>query len=204
MECSKFIYISLFFGIIYLGFISIDCGATKDYLDDVSGIFYKSDTGFIDTGTNSNISPENQYSNQYYGRQMRNLRSFPQGEKNCYTSKPEQGKNSNYLIRPFFYYGNYDNKNKFPIFDLYVGGNYIYTVDFNGVGSPKFDDVIHVPTSDIIYVCFINTGSGIPFISALELRPLDNTLYPLDFGVLEQSWRFVFGTTTGQPGQYIR
>ena len=135
---------------------------------------------------------------------MRNLRSFPQGEKNCYTSKPEQGKNSNYLIRPFFYYGNYDNKNKFPIFDLYVGGNYIYTVDFNGVGSPKFDDVIHVPTSDIIYVCLINTGHGIPFISALELRPLDNTLYPLDFGVLEQSWRFVFGTTTGQPGQYIR
>ena len=202
--CSKFIYISLFFGIIYLGFISIDCGATEDYLDDGTGIFYKSDAGFIDTGTNSNISPENQYSNQYYGRQMRNLRSFPQGEKNCYTSKPEQGKNSNYLIRPFFYYGNYDNKNKFPIFDLYVGGNYIYTVDFNGVGSPKFDDVIHVPTSDIIYVCLINTGHGIPFISALELRPLDNTLYPLDFGVLEQSWRFVFGTTTGQPGQYIR
>ena len=88
--CSKFIYISLFFGIIYLGFISIDCGATEDYLDDGTGIFYKSDAGFIDTGTNSNISPENQYSNQYYGRQMRNLRSFPQGEKNCYTLKPER------------------------------------------------------------------------------------------------------------------
>ena len=94
---------SLFFGIIYLGFISIDCRATKDYLDDGTGIFYKSDKGFIDTGTNSSISPENQISNHDYGRQIRNLRSFPQGEKNCYTLKPEQGKNSNYLIRPFFY-----------------------------------------------------------------------------------------------------
>ena len=132
--------------------MSIDCRATKDYLDDGTGIFYKSDKGFIDTGTNSNISPENQISNHDYGRQIRNLRSFPQGEKNCYTSKPEQGKNSNYLIRPFFYYGNYDNKNKFPKFDLYVGVNYIYTVDFDRVDTTIFADMIHVPTSDIIYI----------------------------------------------------
>ncbi|KAK7817685.1 putative lrr receptor-like serine/threonine-protein kinase [Quercus suber] len=35
-----------------------------------------------------------------------------------------------------------------------------------------FPDIIHVPLSDTIFVCLINTGSGIPFISALELRPL--------------------------------
>ncbi|KAL4625936.1 hypothetical protein ACB092_05G059900 [Castanea dentata] len=186
------------------GFISIDCGATKDYLDDGTGIFYKSDTDFIDTGTNSNIYPEYQISNHDYGRQIRNLRSFPQGKKNCYTLKPEQGKNSNYLIRPFFYYGNYDKKNEFPKFDLYVGVNYIYTVDFNGVDSIIYDDTIHVPTSDIIYVCLINTGLGIPFISALELRPLDKSLYPLDLGVLEQGWRYVLGTTTGQQEEFIR
>ncbi|KAL4625930.1 hypothetical protein ACB092_05G059600 [Castanea dentata] len=186
------------------GFISIDCGATKDYLDDVTGISYKSDTGFVDTGTNSNISPEKYDPNPDYGLQTRNLRSFPQGKKNCYTLKPEQGKNSNYLIRPFFYYGNYDNKNILPIFDLYVGVNYIYTVDFNGLDITIFKDMIHVPTSDIIYVCLINTGHGIPFISALELRPLDKSLYPLDLGVLQHSWRFVLGTTTGQQGEYIR
>ena len=198
--CSKFIYISLFFGIIYLGFISIDCGATKDYLDDVSGIFYKSDTGFIDTGTNSNISPENYYPNPDFGQLSRNLRSFPQGKKNCYTLKPEQGKNSHYLINFYFYYGNYDKKNKIPNFDVYVGVNYMFTLDLDQdeVYTLRLFDAIHVPTSDIIYVCFINTGSGTPFISALELRPLDKSLYPFDFGALKFGWRFDLGTTTGQ------
>ncbi|KAF3961496.1 hypothetical protein CMV_013895 [Castanea mollissima] len=191
------------------GFISIDCGATKDYLDDVSGIFYKSDTGFIDTGTNSNISPENYYPNPEYpefAQLSRNLRSFPQGKKNCYTLKPEQGKNSNYLINFFFYYGNYDNKNKIPNFDVYVGVNYMFTLDLNldQMYILRLFDVIHVPTSDIIYVCFINTGSGIPFISALELRPLDKSLYPFDFGALKFGWRFNLGTTTGQNQHFIR
>uniref|UniRef100_A0A7N2N885 Malectin-like domain-containing protein n=1 Tax=Quercus lobata TaxID=97700 RepID=A0A7N2N885_QUELO len=89
------------------GFISIDCGATSDYLDEGTGIFYKSDSGFVDTGTNNVISPE-YYSSMVspnYVRQIKNLRSFPQGTKNCYTLKPEQGKNSNYLIRASFFMG---------------------------------------------------------------------------------------------------
>ncbi|KAL4625123.1 hypothetical protein ACB092_05G001400 [Castanea dentata] len=186
------LYISLFFGIIYLGFISIDCGATKDYLDDGTGIFYKSDTDFIDTGgTDSDISPEHHDSNHDYGRQTRNLRSFPQGKKNCYTLKPEQGTNSNYLIRPFFYYGNYDNRIKFQM-------------DLDRVDITYLADIIHVPTSDIIYVCLINTGFGIPFISVLKLRPLYKSLYPFDFGALTTGRRFNLGTTIGRQEYYIR
>ena len=93
-------------------------------MDEGTGLFYKSDTGFIDTGTNNYISPEYYSSNPDYGRLITNLRSFPNGTKNCYTLKPEQGKNKNYLIRAFFCYGNYDNKNEIPKFDVYVGVNY--------------------------------------------------------------------------------
>ncbi|XP_065638467.1 senescence-induced receptor-like serine/threonine-protein kinase [Quercus suber] len=188
------------------GFISIDCGATKDYADEGTGIFYRSDTDFIDTGTNSNISPEDQYSNHDYGRQIANLRSFPQGKKNCYTLKPEQGKNSNYLINFIFYYGNYDNKNKTPRFDVYVGVDFVYTLELDPdeAETARLFDVIHVPTSDIIYICFINTGSGIPFISALELRPSDKSLYPFNFGKLKNGWRYDLGTTTGYLEDFIR
>ena len=114
--------------------------------------------------------------------------------------KPEQGENSNYLIQFYFYYGNYDNKKKTPKFDVYVGVNFVYTLDLDQdeVYIPILFDVIHVPTSDIIYVCFINTGSGIPFISALELRPLDKSLYPFNFGALINSWRYDLGTTTSK------
>ena len=134
------------------------------------------------------------------------MRSFQQGKKNCYTLKPEQGKNSNYLINFFFYYGNYDNKNKVPKFDVYVGVNYVYTLDLDldDVYTTILFDVIHVPTSDIIYVCLINTGSGIPFISALELHPLDKSLYPFDFGALKNSWRYDLGTATDQEYKFIR
>ncbi|XP_050289743.1 probable LRR receptor-like serine/threonine-protein kinase At4g29180 [Quercus robur] len=72
------------------GFISIDCGADSDYVDESTGIFYKSDTSFIDTGANNDISPEYYYSNPVYARQANTLRSFPQGTKNCYTLKPKQ------------------------------------------------------------------------------------------------------------------
>ncbi|TXG68788.1 hypothetical protein EZV62_003723 [Acer yangbiense] len=32
------------------GFISIDCGATEGYKDDFTGLFYETDTGYVDTG----------------------------------------------------------------------------------------------------------------------------------------------------------
>ena len=201
MASIKF-YISFFFGLKFVGFISIDCGATSDYLDESTGIFYKSDSGFIDTGTNNVISPE-YYSSMVsptYVRQIKNLRSFPQGTKNCYTLKPEQGKNSNYLIRAFFFYGNYDNKNQTPKFDVYVGVNFWTTVGFSELYMlyppwETFPDIIHVPLSDTIYICLINTGSGIPFISALELRPLSNSIYPTNFGALSFDSRLDIGTS---------
>ena len=45
-------------------------------------------------------------------------------------------------------------------------------------------DVIHVPLTDYIDVCLVNTGSGVPFISALELRHLDNSIYQTQGRVL--------------------
>ncbi|XP_050285809.1 cysteine-rich receptor-like protein kinase 28 [Quercus robur] len=177
------------------GFISIDCGATKDYLDEDTGISYKSDTGFVDTGINKVISPEYHSSNTDFGQQLINLRSFPQGKNNCYTLKPEQGKSSNYLIRAIFQYGNYDKKNEIPTFELYVGDNYWTTVEMSSVPFMYFPDIIYVLSSDTIFICLINTGSGIPFISALELRPLDKSLYPCDIGALNNGWRYNLGTT---------
>ncbi|KAM3747460.1 hypothetical protein ACB098_05G037000 [Castanea mollissima] len=190
-------------GGLVLGFISINCGATSDYLDEGTGIFYKSDSGFIDTGTNNAISPEyySLMASPNYVRQMKNLRSFPQGTKNCYTLKPEQGKNSNYLIRAFFFYGNYDNKNQPPKFDIYVGVNFWTTVsssELNQFYPPweTFPDIFHVPLSDSICVCLINTGSGIPFISALELRPLSKSIYPTNFGALSFGSRLDIGASS--------
>jgi hypothetical protein len=39
-------------------------------------------------------------------------------------------------------------------------------------------EAILVAPDDFVQVCLVNTGSGTPFISALELRPLKSSLYP--------------------------
>ncbi|KAK9051258.1 hypothetical protein SSX86_027885 [Deinandra increscens subsp. villosa] len=41
-------------------------------------------------------------------------------------------------------------------------------------------EIIHLSSSDYIYVCLVNIGLGNPFISALELRLLDSTMYADD------------------------
>ncbi|KAH7866810.1 hypothetical protein Vadar_025321 [Vaccinium darrowii] len=82
-------------------FISIDCGIRSNYTDKVTNISYTSDAGYVDTGTNYNISPDYERAGK---RRLSNLRSFPEGIKNCYTIKPEQANGNEYLIRAMFTY----------------------------------------------------------------------------------------------------
>ncbi|KAK9282012.1 hypothetical protein L1049_004923 [Liquidambar formosana] len=160
--------------------ISIDCGATGNYQDGDTGIFYKSDEYFIDTGINKQISP-----GLNPKKQQKDLRSFPNGPRNCYTLKPEQGKNQNYMIKAYFMYGNYDGKNQAPVFDLYLGVNKWEKVD-----SYLFFEIMHFPLRRNIDVCLVNTGFGTPFISALELRRLDSSIYKVRSGALQLMWRY--------------
>ncbi|XVF26886.1 hypothetical protein REPUB_Repub14bG0058400 [Reevesia pubescens] len=51
------------------------------------------------------------------------------------------------------------------------------TIDLETADNAFFWDIIHVLQSKYLYVCLVNTGNGITFISALELRLLDNTTY---------------------------
>ena len=74
-------------------------------------------------------------------------------------------------------YGNYDGKGKTPTFDLYLGVNRWDTVAVSDASSTVSKEIIHLSSSEDIYVCLVNTGYGTPFISVLELRPLPNDTY---------------------------
>ncbi|KAK0594998.1 hypothetical protein LWI29_002465 [Acer saccharum] len=87
------------------GFISIDCGATEGHRDNCTGLFYETDTKYVDTGEVHEISP----------------------------------------------YFTYDD------------------------------------------VCLVNTGFGVPYISVLELRPLNNSIYLLKDGALRPLGRYDVG-----------
>ncbi|KAG8067942.1 hypothetical protein GUJ93_ZPchr0005g15525 [Zizania palustris] len=159
------------------GFISIDCGfpGKTGYVDNRTALSYSGDDGFTDGGSNYNISAE--HVTPQLGKIYLNVRSFPDGARNCYTLRSLVS-GLKYMIRAMFIYGNYDGLNKLPKFDLHVGVNFWTTVNITGPSDLSMAEAIVVVPDDFVQVCLVNTGAGTPFISSLVLRPLKNTLYP--------------------------
>jgi hypothetical protein len=160
--------------IYILGFISLDCGLPEhsSYSAVKTGINYISDAKFIESGVSKRI----RYTKEIIQQQLQYVRSFPNGVKNCYRINVTSG--TKYLIRASFYYGNYDNLNDPPIFDLHFGANLWDTVKFsNNVSFFQIREIIYTPPHDYIQPCLVNTGQGTPFVSAIELRTLNNKTY---------------------------
>lgn len=131
-----------------------------------------------------------------FQQQLWNLRSFPGGTRNCYRINITSG--SKYLIRANFLYGNYDGKNVLPSFDLHLGPNLWETVKITNASFSQYPEIIHVPSLDYIEICLVNTGSGTPFISAIELRTLMNDTYVTGFGSLSLYLRLNLGSTSNR------
>ncbi|KAF8725795.1 hypothetical protein HU200_020354 [Digitaria exilis] len=165
------------------------------------------DAAFTDTGSNQNIS--DQYITSTLSKRYLTLRSFPSGVRNCYTIRSLVVVASHkYLLRAEFLYGNYDGLNKPPIFDLYAGVNFWSTVNASSPslfpdGVVRLEAIVVVP-DDTVQVCLVNTSSGTPFISALELRPLNNSIYPQanETQGLALLTRINFGDQTGAIVMY--
>ncbi|KAL6654413.1 hypothetical protein ACP70R_007878 [Stipagrostis hirtigluma subsp. patula] len=160
-----------------MGFISIDCGyiAKPDYSDQKTGITYVSDVGFTDTGLIHSVNPENMQpdlADRYW-----NVRAFPNGTRNCYTLRSLRP-GGKYYVRAAFGYGNYDKVNRLPTFDLYLGVNYWTTVSVINASTAYIFEMIAVSPANYLQVCLVNIGLGTPFISGLDLRSLQDNLYP--------------------------
>ncbi|KAI3709601.1 hypothetical protein L2E82_39367 [Cichorium intybus] len=170
-------------GQVQTGYLSIDCGSPENfnYVDLDTGISYTSDESFITTGVNKNISSQYAYpNNPILPQPLSDLRTFPQGDKNCYTIRPNGGKTSLNLIRATFMYGNYNGENKLPKFDLYLGVNLWSSIKFVNNSDVFTTEILSVALDDSYSVCLVNIGQGTPFISGLELRPVDRSIYEID------------------------
>ncbi|XP_015696314.1 receptor-like protein kinase At3g21340 [Oryza brachyantha] len=158
-------------------FLSIDCGLEANYSgyrDANTGIVYVSDGPYVDSGENHRISDEKAKTRS---TNLQTVRSFPSGVRNCYTLPTRTG--TKYLVRLSFVYGNYDGKGDGSSstlrFDLHLGPQFWTTVDRP---SDHVDEAVFVAWASWAPVCLINTGSGTPFMSTVELRPLGDALYP--------------------------
>ncbi|KAK7261755.1 hypothetical protein RIF29_28074 [Crotalaria pallida] len=182
------------------GFISIDCGLVNEqsYTDETTSIYYTSDAKIIDTGVSQNISSK--YKANNLAKQFWNVRSFPEGTRNCYTLNVPNGMRSKYLVRALFMYGNYDGKDSLPEFDIYLGAKWWESVVFEDANSVVSKEILYVASSDYVHVCLVNTSKGTPFISALELRVLNSDAYLVNS--LELLARFDIGLQDGEVVRY--
>ncbi|KAL0733379.1 hypothetical protein Bca4012_009589 [Brassica carinata] len=184
------------------GFVSIDCGIPDDssYNDETTDIKYVSDAAYVESGTVHSIDPQFQASS--LEKQFQNLRSFPDGKRNCYDVQPPRGKGFKYLIRTRFMYGNYDTLGKAPEFDLYLGVNLWDSVKIDNATMIITKEIIHTLRSDHVHVCLVDKSKGTPFLSVLELRLLKSDTYETPYDSLMLNKRWDLGGLGSLPVRY--
>ncbi|KAL5206173.1 hypothetical protein ABZP36_034382 [Zizania latifolia] len=150
-------------------FLSIDCGLENSSGYQYNKIDYVSDGSYVDGGKSYSVATG-------YDPPSSTLRSFPSGERNCYTLPTAAG--TKYLVRVVLFYGNYDGKNSSSMmlrFDLHLGVNRWTTV--KNADNEAYEAVF-IAWASWAPVCLVKTGDATPFVNVVELRPLTDALYP--------------------------
>lgn len=167
----------------------MDCGLSiqgSPYKEASTGLTYTSDDGSVQSGKIGRIAKEFE---SLYNKPEWTLRYFPDGLRNCYNVNVTQG--TKYIIKASFVYGNYDGLNVVPDFDIYIGPNTWITVNTNDTVR----EILHLSRSNSLQVCLVKTGTSIPLISTLELRPLADDIYPTESSSLNSYFRAYFSDT---------
>ncbi|XP_042476517.1 probable LRR receptor-like serine/threonine-protein kinase At1g67720 isoform X1 [Macadamia integrifolia] len=179
------------------GFVSIDCGGKENFTDDL-GLEWIPDDQFI-YGETTNIFVANETRKQYM-----TLRHFPaDNRKYCYSLKVVT--RTRYLVRTTFLYGNFDNNNVYPKFDLSFGATHWSTIVISDANTIEVRELIFLASFPTISVCLSNATTGKPFISTLELRQFNDSIYYTDFEnqfFLSTSARINFGADSDAPVRY--
>lgn len=178
------------------GFVSLDCGGTESYTDEI-GLIWSPDP--LTYGETVNIKVANETRRQYT-----TLRHFPaDSRKYCYNLNVTS--RTRYLIRATFLYGNFDNSNVYPKFDISLGATHWATIVISDANALEVRELIFLATSPTISICLSNATTGKPFISTLELRQFNGSVYYTEFEeefYLTVSARINFGADSEAPVRY--
>ncbi|XP_042049904.1 probable LRR receptor-like serine/threonine-protein kinase At1g67720 isoform X1 [Salvia splendens] len=179
------------------GFVSLDCGGSNNFTDEI-GLEWSPDN-YILTGDIATISVANETRKQY-----KTLRYFPADDnKYCYTFNVVS--RTRYLIRATFLYGNFDSNNVYPKFDISFGPTHWGTIVISDANTIELQELIFLATEPTISVCLSKAKTGQPFISTLELRQFNGSIY---FNLFESQYflsmsaRINFGAESDEPVRY--
>lgn len=179
--------------------MSLDCGGTENFTDEI-GLEWTPDDK-LPYGEVSTISVANETRRQYT-----TLRHFlADSRKYCYTL--DVVSRTRYLLRATFLYGNFDNNNVYPKFDISVGATHWSTIVISDANRIEMRELIFLASSPTVSVCLSNATTGQPFISTLELRQFNGSVYYTQYEeqfYLSVSARINFGAEGDAPIRYIK
>lgn len=136
--------------------------------------------------------------------QYEKRRDFPtDGRKYCYTLETEERRR--YLVRASFQYGSLENGDTYPQFQLFLDATKWATVSIYDDSRVYVKEMIFRAGSSSVDVCVCCATTGSPFISTLELRPLNLSMYATDFEddfFLKVAARINFGAPTEEAVRY--
>ncbi|KAJ4772174.1 Leucine-rich repeat protein kinase family protein [Rhynchospora pubera] len=179
------------------GFVNIDCGGTSVHTDDI-GLQWTPDSDYP-FGQTANTTIVNNNKTQY-----NTIRFFPTDDrKYCYTLNATTG--LRYLVRATFLYGNFDNTNVYPKFVISLGATYWDTIVIMDATTPVVSEMVVLAPSPCLSVCLFNALSGSRFISTIELRQFNGSMYTTMFE--DQYFMFMaarvnFGTLSNASIRY--
>ncbi|KAM6540741.1 hypothetical protein CsatB_005188 [Cannabis sativa] len=156
----------------------LDCGAGESSSAGVTvnGLRYVTDEGFTSAGNITKLKQNDLVPI------LSTLRYFPDtsARKFCYSIPVIKG--GKYLVKTTYYYGGFDGGDKPPVFDQIVEGTKWGVVDTsedyaNGLSS--FYEIVVLAKANRLSVCVARNGEtkSSPFMSALEVENLDDSLY---------------------------
>lgn len=178
------------------GFVSLDCGGEEFFTDEL-GLDWTPDE--LRYGEATSIEVLNETRKQYTS-----LRHFPaDSRKYCYTMNVTS--RTRYLLRATFLYGNFDSNNVYPKFDISVGATHWSTIVISDANTIEMRELIFLATSPTVSVCLSNATTGQPFISTLELRQFNGSVYFTAYEehfYLSVSARINFGADSEAPVRY--
>ncbi|XP_055810439.1 probable LRR receptor-like serine/threonine-protein kinase At1g67720 isoform X2 [Solanum dulcamara] len=180
-------------------FVSIDCGSANNYTDTSTGLVWTSDAGIMGHGKPVVVVNANVNSQQYQRR-----RDFPaDSNKYCYTLNTKERRR--YLVRATFLYGSPAAEGTYPKFQLYLDATKWGTITISESSRIYVSEMIIRAPSNSIDVCLCCATTESPFISTLELRPLNLSMYATDYEdnfYLKVAARVDFGAQSKEPIRY--
>ncbi|RWW77484.1 hypothetical protein BHE74_00014354 [Ensete ventricosum] len=152
----------------------INCGASQE--ETTGGIQWIPDEGFINVGNVSKIGTPD------IVPILATVRYFPDesARKYCYSIPVARG--AKYLIRSTYYYGGFDGGEKPPVFDQIIDGtkwSTVNTAENYASGLSAYYEIVVAAQGRTLSFCLArnNQTTSSPFISALELVSLEDSMY---------------------------